>query len=117
MNFQIRKCPGVCGGHVDRTMYMETVIQVRLLLSGRNDELTLQLEREMMAFSESQNFEAAAIRRDQLEAVRNVSGGRKLLLPRPVDLDVFCVEQQRIKPTAISFLFDPVWYRVICIFT
>lgn len=92
LNFQIRKCPGVCSGHVSSDTYRQTVNQVELLLSGRNDELVLKLEQEMQQFSESMNFEAAAIRRDQLEAVRNVSGGRKLLLPRPVDLDVFCFD-------------------------
>jgi len=66
---------------------------VQLLLSGRNDELIHRLESEMRDFAESLNFEAAALKRDQLKAIKNISGGRRLLLPRPVDMDVFAFER------------------------
>ena len=92
LNYQIHKCSGVCQGHIDKEEYNRIVNKVNLLLSGRNDELVQRLEREMYSYSESLNFEAAALRRDQLEAVRNISGGRKLLLPRPVNIDVFAFE-------------------------
>ncbi|MBN1297761.1 excinuclease ABC subunit UvrC [bacterium] len=89
LNYQIRKCSGVCQGHIDAATYAETVRQVQLLLSGRNDELLHTLESEMRTFSEKLNYEAAAMKRDQLKAIRNISGGRRLLLPRPIDIDVF----------------------------
>lgn len=92
LNYQMKTCPGICRGNVNKEEYRHTVSQVQLLLSGRSDELIHQLEQEMMAFSERLNFEAAAICRDQLEGVRNISGGRKLLFPKPVDIDVFAFE-------------------------
>jgi excinuclease ABC subunit C len=92
LNYQMKTCPGICRGHVSKEEYRHTVNHVQLLLSGRSDELIHQLEQEMAAFSERLNFEAAAICRDQLEGVRNISGGRKLLFPRPVDIDVFAFD-------------------------
>lgn len=92
LNFQMKKCPGICRGNISFEEYRHTVNQVQLLLSGRSDELIHQLEQEMMRFSEQLNFEAAAVRRDQLEGIRNISGGRKLLFPKPVDIDVFAFE-------------------------
>jgi excinuclease ABC subunit C len=93
LNYQIQKCSGVCQGNINKTDYNRIVQQVHLLLSGRNDELIQRLERDMYSYAESLNFEAAALRRDQLEAVRNISGGRKLLLPRPVNIDVFAFDR------------------------
>lgn len=95
LNYQIKKCPGVCRGHVSAADYADTVKQVQLLLAGRNDELIYRLESEMREFSEALNFEAAALKRDQLKAVKNISGGRRLLLPRPVDMDVFAFESRQ----------------------
>lgn len=92
MNFQIKKCPGVCSGHVNQKDYASTVHQVQMLLAGRNDELVHLLELEMRDHAENLNFEAAAIKRDQLKAVQNVSGGRRLLLEKPVNIDVFAFD-------------------------
>ena len=97
LNFQMKKCPGICRGNVSYEEYRHTVNQVQLLLSGRSDELIHQLEQEMMTFSEQLNFEAAAVRRDQLEGIRNISGGRKLLFPKPIDIDVFAFEHTDIE--------------------
>jgi len=89
LNFQMKKCAGACTGKISKSNYNEIVREVQLLLSGKNDELIHKLELEMADYSECLNFEAAAIKRDQLKAVKNVSGGRRLLLQTPIDIDVF----------------------------
>ncbi len=91
LHFQMKRCPGVCAGLIDRTTYQDAVSKVKLLLSGRNSDLMKRLESDMREASHALDFETAARIRDQIHAVRHVSRGRDLLIPRPVDLDVVAV--------------------------
>ncbi len=91
LHYQMKRCPGVCAGHIDRSTYQDAVAKVKLLLSGRSSDLMKRLEVEMRHAAEVLDFETAARIRDQIDAVRHVSRGRDLLIPRPVDLDVIAV--------------------------
>lgn len=89
LNYQMNRCPGICINQISRDVYQKTVDQVRLLLSGKTHELIAQLLPMMEQFSLNLNFEAAAQIRDQIASLKYISGGRKLILPNAIDLDVF----------------------------
>ena len=92
LHHQMNRCSGICAGLVDARTYHESVSKVRLLLSGRSSDLMHQLESEMRQLSDNLDFEKAARVRDQISAIRHISKGRDLLIPRPVDIDVIALQ-------------------------
>lgn len=84
----IGQCLAPCINEVPRDEYMELVRRVEAFLSGRSGELLRGLEREMLAASETLDFERAAKLRDLIRAVKKTVEGQAAVLPDPVDLDV-----------------------------
>jgi excinuclease ABC subunit C len=66
---------------------------VRLLLSGKTDELIRQLESRMNEASNNLYFEAAVIYRDRIAMVRDISERQKMILEGQDDADLFGYHQ------------------------
>jgi excinuclease ABC subunit C len=64
-----------------------------MFLSGRGDEITVELEEEMEQASEAWNFERAAEVRDRLNAVRHVLERQKIVSSQDTNADVIAVAQ------------------------
>lgn len=91
LHFQMKRCPGVCRGMVTRDQYLRTVRKVQLLLEGRSDELINQLSGQMQDHAAKLDFENAARLRDQIQSVQRISTHRQLLLPKPINMDIFAI--------------------------
>jgi excinuclease ABC subunit C len=72
LQFHIGRCRAPCAGLVGRTEYRALVDQVIDFLSGRETKLVAELEEAMTAAARAQQFEAAALYRDRLAALRHV---------------------------------------------
>jgi excinuclease ABC subunit C len=79
LNFSIGRCGGVCAGKTTREEYLATVERVRKLLSGRTEELVVELREKMKTAADGQDYESAARFRDRLHAVEEVSAGQKVV--------------------------------------
>jgi len=75
LHYQMNRCPGICFGNIDKDRYREIVNQVKMLLEGRTDELIHFLTSKMQDYSLHLNFEVAARIRDQIQAIRKITGG------------------------------------------
>jgi excinuclease ABC subunit C len=73
LNYHMGRCAGACCGKISREDYMKIVDEVRALLSGRTDELLRGLRRRMKDASDGQEFEKAAVLRDQIAAIEELS--------------------------------------------
>ncbi|MFH0781835.1 MAG: excinuclease ABC subunit UvrC [Pseudomonadota bacterium] len=89
LNRQIGRCLAPCTGGTDRTVYMEHVSKILMLLEGRNHDLITTLEKQMMAASESQDFEGAAVLRDQIVALSRTLEKQVISASHSKDQDVF----------------------------
>lgn len=69
LNYQINRCLGACAGKISRKEYLENVNQLIMILSGRNNELLKKLHVEMHVFSQTLEFEKAAVLRDRIHAL------------------------------------------------
>lgn len=69
---QIRRCTAPCVGHISESSYAQDVRSATLFLSGKEDEVVDGLIQRMHAASEAQDYEAAALHRDQVSALRAV---------------------------------------------
>jgi excinuclease ABC subunit C len=72
LNFSVGRCVGPCRGSLTEKEYRTRVKEVISFLSGRNAELTADLEQRMWQASERSDFERAAALRDQLLALRDI---------------------------------------------
>ena len=85
---QIRRCTAPCVGLIDAAAYAEDVRNAELFLLGRDDEVLERLERRMQAASEALDFEAAALYRDQIRALRGVRQTQFVASERSRDVDI-----------------------------
>jgi excinuclease ABC subunit C len=71
--------------------YGEHVKQTQLLLEGKGDNLTDELQKRMQAAAEAEQFEAAARWRDGLRAFALVQEKQRVVLSEPKDMDVIAM--------------------------
>ena len=72
LDYYIKRCRAPCVGYIDRDEYRRNIEAIMDFLSGRCREIERDLEREMSAAAEAQEFERAATYRDRLAAVRSL---------------------------------------------
>ena len=85
---QIRRCTAPCVGMVSPEHYAEDVRNAELFLLGRDDEVLDKLEQAMHQASEHLDFEAAAMHRDQIRALRGVRQTQFVASERARDVDI-----------------------------
>jgi excinuclease ABC subunit C len=95
LDYQMKRCLGPCvTGLCTKEEYDRAVEDVKLLLSGRTDELVRQLNQRMGEAAEDLRFEAAAIYRDWIAMVQDMSERQKMLLEGHDDADLFGYHQE-----------------------
>jgi excinuclease ABC subunit C len=95
LDYQMKRCLGPCvAGLCTAEEYGRAVEDVKLLLSGKTDELIRKLEKRMDDASENLYYEAAAIYRDWIAMVRDMSERQKMLLEGHDDTDLFGYHQE-----------------------
>jgi excinuclease ABC subunit C len=91
--FHMHQCTAPCISAVDRPTYMKAINSAAMFLSGRGEEIVIDLEDEMEQASEAWNFERAAELRDRLEAVRHVLERQKIVTAGGTNADIIAVSQ------------------------
>ena len=87
MQHQIGRCSAPCCDLVNQQQYGEQVNEVRRFLKGEDEALLKSWESEMQQASEAMNFEAAAILRDRIRALRSIlAGSEQSSLPESADV-------------------------------
>ena len=72
LDYYIKRCQAPCVGYVSKQEYRANVESIVAFLSGRYRQIEQDLERQMRAASEEQDFEQAALLRNRLKAVRSL---------------------------------------------
>jgi excinuclease ABC subunit C len=70
--YQIKRCTAPCVGHVSQADYGTDVKSATLFLEGKEDELTAELSRKMLAAAAAQQYEIASQYRDQIHNLAKV---------------------------------------------
>ena len=89
LEYHLGRCLGPCEGLIGQQAYGELVDQARLLLEGKDQELTKRLEQQMQRAAEALEYERAATHRDQIASLRHVVERQRVMSPRDEDQDVF----------------------------
>jgi len=90
LEYDIKRCIAPCVAEIcTEERYGEAVVNTRLLLEGRTEELGETLRRRMEAAAEGERFEEAAQLRDALRTVQTLAERQqKLATPQSSDRDV-----------------------------
>ena len=72
LDYYIKRCQAPCVGYVSKDEYRSNVESIVAFLSGRYRQIEQDLERQMRAASQEQDFEQAALLRNRLKAVRSL---------------------------------------------
>jgi len=94
LQYYIHRCNAPCTGWETREGYAKTVRLVQRFLEGHNDDLAMELTREMEAAASALRFERAAGLRDQIQALNTVRERQKIISTEEADQDIVGVVRQ-----------------------
>lgn len=103
LNFALARCLGPCQGTVEETLYRQRVDDVIGFLSGKSDKISEEMEKRMFEASANEDFEKAAIIRDQLLALREIMRSQPAVFEDKMARDIFGLARSDNFAFAIRF--------------
>ena len=91
LQYQIGRCSAPCVALIDATAYARDVEAAVMVLEGRDTEVTRRLEEQMLAAAVEQQFERAALLRDQLADLRKLQAEQAVDSGGERDVDAFAI--------------------------
>lgn len=104
LNYEMKRCIGPCTGTISESEYGKMVGEVIAMLGVKQNRLKSALKAEMLEASDSQNYEKAAMLRDKIKLIDQISGKQKAGFPNLRDKDVFGVWAGENAAVVQSFL-------------
>ncbi len=95
LEYDIHQCSGPCIAAVSREEYTELIRQVILFLEGKQERVIQELENKMNQAAQAQDFERAALLRDQIQAVKRVVAGQRMATTVKGEQDVIAFAQEK----------------------
>ena len=94
LDYHIKKCEGPCEGLVSQGKYLEMVKRIEEFMKGKTELTESYISDMMKEASSKQNYEEAAMYRDQLEAIRSFNERQSKVSTEFEDRDVFALAQE-----------------------
>lgn len=88
---QMGQCPAPCQGHVDREEYRENFQRAISFLNGNTKEVLAGLQEKMEELAQSMKFEEAAVYRDLIQSVKQVTERQKITSDDNEDRDIIAL--------------------------
>ena len=114
MQYQIKRCSAPCANLINKDDYSKIVIDAKLFLLGKNNNLQPKLEKSMELASKKFNYEEAAILRDRIRALNFIQKAEGADLRNIKDADVFSITHLRnniMNKNNIYFAIQVFFYR------
>ncbi|MBI5178132.1 MAG: excinuclease ABC subunit UvrC [Nitrospinae bacterium] len=91
LNYHMKRCLAPCAGNVSAEAYREMVERIAKFLRGKDTEVLDDLEKRMRTAAKNDEFELAAIIRDQIFAIKNLHEKQSMDTARHIDEDYIAV--------------------------
>ena len=91
LQYQINRCTAPCVGLISKETYEQDVHHSILFLEGKSDLLTKELAKKMESAANTENFERAAIIRDQIRGLRKIQE-QQFVANQGDDADILAAE-------------------------
>lgn len=88
---QMGQCPAPCQGSVDREEYRENFQKALSFLNGNTKEVMKDLQQKMEQLVQDMQFEEAAVYRDLIDSVRQVTERQKITSDDQEDRDIIAI--------------------------
>lgn len=88
---QMGQCPAPCQGSVDREEYRENFQKALSFLNGNTREVMKDLQQKMEQLAQNMQFEEAAVYRDLIDSVRQVTERQKITSDDQEDRDIIAI--------------------------
>lgn len=88
---QMGQCPAPCQGSVDREEYRENFQKALSFLNGNTKEVMKDLQQKMEQLARDMQFEEAAVYRDLIDSVRQVTERQKITSDDQEDRDIIAI--------------------------
>lgn len=96
LNYHIKRCLAPCVNYVSKEEYRKQINQIIMLLEGKTEVVTKELEREMNEAAEQQNYEKAAALRDKKAAIERISLKQKVSNLNEKSIDVIGIYKNEL---------------------
>lgn len=88
LRYHIKRCLGPCIGKVSKEEYNQVIRSCLLFLQGKQEKIIKNLKRQMKKAAQKQDFEHAAILRDQVKNIEKIIAKQIIISPKPLSQDV-----------------------------
>ena len=93
LQFQIKRCSAPCVNLISKESYDQSLYQAKNFLLGKSKEIKEKLINKMYEASNHQNFEAAAIYRNRVKALTEVTANQNINVPNINDADFLVLKK------------------------
>ena len=93
LQFQIKRCSAPCVNLISKEAYDQSLYQAKNFLLGKSKEIKENLINKMYEASNHQNFEAAAIYRNRVKALTEVTANQNINVPNINDADFLVLKK------------------------
>ncbi|MDA7545505.1 excinuclease ABC subunit UvrC [Alphaproteobacteria bacterium] len=93
LQFQIKRCSAPCVNLISKVSYEQSLYQAKNFLLGKSKEIKENLINKMYEASNHQNFEAAAIYRNRVKALTEVTANQNINIPNINDADFLVLKK------------------------
>ena len=89
LKYHLGNCCGVCEGNISRDKYLEYIEAARKIIKGDAQEISKQIEAEMMDAAISMRYEEAGRLKEKLDLIENFKSKTVITNSHAGDVDVF----------------------------
>jgi len=94
LDYEIKRCDAPCEGLISETDYQKIVDEALLFLTGRHTQVKLTLKDRMQQSAAALKFEEAAVYRDRIQAMEQMTNRQKVVATEPADWDTVAVARE-----------------------
>ena len=88
LEYQIKRCTAPCVSLIEKSEYQASIKNAVNFLDGKSAEVQKNLEQKMLSFSEVQEYEKAAVIRDQIKSLNSIQTKQNINIARLNNCDV-----------------------------
>jgi len=93
LSYHIHRCPGPCIGAISKEDYRKLINQIIMFLEGKHNMVIKELTHKMLQASNQNQFEKAALLRDQINSIEKVLEGEKIAISLRENQDVVALSR------------------------
>lgn len=91
LQYHIKRCSAPCVGKISPEDYRDSTENAKKVLTGKSQDAQRDLQEKMAAFSKLENYEQAAVVRDQIRALSAVQAKQNVNIQDLKNADIFAI--------------------------